>query len=111
MGTTSLLAQETSEVSSTKGSSLDPTRPNSPNPDDTTERGTGQSSVSALGVSIDRTTSLEALSLLELPHLQGIPNLTVLGLGPLLPTSSTGSSTAMSLSSTSPTKVRAVGVQ
>ena len=38
--------------------------------------------------SMDRTTSLEALSLLELPHLQGMTNLAALGLWPAFPSSS-----------------------
>ena len=38
--------------------------------------------------SIDRTTSLEALSLLELPHLQGMSDLAALGLGPAFSSSS-----------------------
>lgn len=41
--------------------------------------------VTTTGTGIDRTTSLEALSLLELPHLQGMTNLAALGLGPAMP--------------------------
>ena len=67
---------------------------------------TPTSAAAVLGVGIDRTTSLEALSLLELPHLQGMPNLALLGLGPALPTSSSALSLTMSLPITS-VKVRA----
>ena len=44
--------------------------------------------------SIDRTTSLEALSLLELPHLQGMSNLAALGLWPAFSPSSATSTPA-----------------
>ncbi|CAM9440432.1 unnamed protein product [Scytosiphon promiscuus] len=53
---------------------------------------------------IDRTTSLEALSLLELPHIQGMTNLAVLGLWPTtLPASAGSAGTASTITATSST--------
>lgn len=61
---------------------------------------------------LDRTASLEALSLLELPHLQGMTNLAVLGLGPTTPyfppAGSAGASGSGSSVGTTPVKVRLV---
>lgn len=47
-----------------------------------------------LGLGLGRTASLEALSLLDLPHLQGMANLAVLGLGPATPFLPTGAAAA-----------------